>query len=99
MIIFIINNFGISIFKAEGNTPISLYGYRIRFFSFAFQLVESKSWDLHILNSSGLIKLGQDKSQPFSMLEKVLEKKVDLGISSTLKPLVKETAEKDVIYV
>jgi uncharacterized protein len=32
-------------------------------------------------------------------LEKVLEKKVDLGISSTLKPLVKETAEKDVIYV
>jgi uncharacterized protein len=32
-------------------------------------------------------------------LEKILEKKVDLGISSTLKPLVKETAEKDVIYV
>jgi predicted nucleotidyltransferase len=32
-------------------------------------------------------------------LEKILEKKVDLGISSTLKPLVKETAEKGVIYV
>jgi len=32
-------------------------------------------------------------------LEKSLGKKVDLGIESTLKPIVKETAHKDVIYV
>ncbi|WP_459947390.1 nucleotidyltransferase family protein [Desulfocastanea catecholica] len=32
-------------------------------------------------------------------LEKSLGKKVDLGIESTLKPVVKEAVQKDVIYV
>lgn len=32
-------------------------------------------------------------------LEKNLNKKVDLGIESTLKPIVKEYVSKDIIYV
>ena len=32
-------------------------------------------------------------------LERILGKKVDLGIESTLKPIIKEYVSKDIIYV
>lgn len=32
-------------------------------------------------------------------MERIFEKKVDLGIESTLKPLAKKTIEKEIIYV
>jgi hypothetical protein len=58
----------IAVFKAESNAPIGLHCYGPSFFSFAFQFVESKSWDIHVFNGPGLSKLGQDKSQTIGML-------------------------------
>ncbi|GAB6194186.1 hypothetical protein JCM39068_39380 [Desulfocastanea catecholica] len=96
MRIFIINNFGIAVFKAESNTPIGLHGY---FGSYARQAAcDSSDIDL-------MVELEDEKKTLrnfFSLkryLEKSLGKKVDLGIESTLKPVVKEAVQKDVIYV
>lgn len=64
MIIFVIDNLCVAIFKTKGNTPIGLYGYRPSLFSFALQFMKGQSWNAHVVNGSGLIELGEDEPQP-----------------------------------
>ena len=40
---------------------------QIRSFPFAFLFVECQSWNLHILNGSGLVELGRDQPSPLDM--------------------------------
>jgi|GEM_PF-2835757 len=89
MIIFIINNFSVSVLKTESNTPICLHGYSLGLFSFTLQFVEGKSRDLHVFDCPGLIKLGQDESQPLGML--CLDSRQTSGKEKFLQSFMRKT--------
>lgn len=68
MVIFVIHNVSITTGKTECQAPIAADFHRPDSFAFAFQLVQCKTRQIHVLGRFSLIQVGQDQAQPIRML-------------------------------
>jgi len=68
MIIFIIHDLDILVFKPKGNSPVPTNINCPDSRSISFQFVKPKPWKAHILRLSGSMKAAEYQAEPFRML-------------------------------
>ena len=91
MVIFVMHNVGITIGKIECYAPIAADFYRPDPFAFAFQLVQCKTRQIHVLGRFGLIQVGQNQSQPIGVF--YLNSRFAPGAIEPFQTLVREAPD------
>lgn len=68
MIVLIIQDKGVAVSKLEGHSPVAIHRNRPSTAHIPLKRVESKPWDVHVLDGVCRIQGGQLHPQPFGMI-------------------------------